>query len=248
MMNSRGYIKSSSRTPDISVILPTHNRPHLLKEALTSLCEQQGSSFEVIVINDAGCDVTAVVNKFSSRLDLRYVSLSQNRGLPAARNVGVRVARGRYLAYLDDDDRYLLDRVAQRIALQQHAQVEDLVDLGGAQAGDERAAVRLDHHQTLGLQLAERLAHRDAADAELGRQLLLPQRRPRCPAPVVQRAPQGAGDGIGGGGGWGDGFHVSMDLWIHSSAARSPGVASLVCGVVHAVRTRRVEAQGALIR
>ena len=95
MMDNRGYIKSSSRAPDISVILPTHNRPHLLKEALASLCDQRGSSFEVIVINDAGGDVSAVVNKFSRRLDLRYVSLSQNRGLPAARNVGVRGARGR---------------------------------------------------------------------------------------------------------------------------------------------------------
>jgi cellulose synthase/poly-beta-1,6-N-acetylglucosamine synthase-like glycosyltransferase len=54
-MDSRDYKRSSSSAPDISVILPTHNRPHLLKEALASLCEQQGSSFEVIVINDAGC-------------------------------------------------------------------------------------------------------------------------------------------------------------------------------------------------
>lgn len=112
-MDSRDYKRSSSRTPDISVVLPTHNRPYLLKEALASLCDQRGSGFEVIVINDAGCDVSAVVSEFSGRLDLRYVSLSQNRRLPAARNEGVRCARGRYLAYLDDDDRYLPDHLAR---------------------------------------------------------------------------------------------------------------------------------------
>lgn len=112
-MDSRDYKRSSLRAPDISVVLPTHNRPHLLKEALASLCEQRGSSFEVIVINDAGCDVSVVVSEFSGRLDLRYVSLPQNIGLPAARNVGVRGARGRYLAYLDDDDLYLPDHLAR---------------------------------------------------------------------------------------------------------------------------------------
>jgi glycosyltransferase involved in cell wall biosynthesis len=113
MMDSRDCKRSLSRAPDISVVLPTHNRPHLLKEALASLCEQRGSSFEVIVINDAGCDVSAVVSEFGGRLDLRYVSLSQNRGLPAARNEGVRGARGRYFAYLDDDDLYLPDHLAR---------------------------------------------------------------------------------------------------------------------------------------
>jgi glycosyltransferase involved in cell wall biosynthesis len=130
MMDSRGYKRSSSRVPDISVVLPTHNRPNLLKEALASLCEQQRCSFEVIVINDAGCDVSAVVSKFSGCLDLRFVSLSQNRGLPAARNVGVRGARGRYLAYLDDDDLYLPDHLA-------------------------RLAVRLDRRQGIGLVYAD---------------------------------------------------------------------------------------------
>ncbi len=112
-MDNQGCIKNSSGAPDISVILPTHNRPHLLREALASLCEQQGSSFEVIVINDAGCDVSAVVSEFSGRLDLRYVSLAQNSGLSAARNAGLRSARGRYLAYLDDDDLYLPDHLAR---------------------------------------------------------------------------------------------------------------------------------------
>jgi glycosyltransferase involved in cell wall biosynthesis len=113
VMDNQDYKSSSSDTPDISVILPTYNRPHLLREALASLCEQAGSSFEVIVINDAGCGVSAVMSEFSGRLDLRYVSLTQNRGLPAARNVGVGCARGRYLAYLDDDDLYLPDHLAR---------------------------------------------------------------------------------------------------------------------------------------
>jgi GT2 family glycosyltransferase len=56
---------------------------------------------------------SVVVSEFSSRLDLRYISLSPNRGLPAARNVGGREARGHYLAYLDDDDLHLPDHLAR---------------------------------------------------------------------------------------------------------------------------------------
>jgi len=88
----------------ISVIVPTRNRPLLLREALASISVQRGARFEVIIVNDGGCDISDVLSEFSGRLDLHQVALSKNGGPPAARNTGCGRARGRYLAYLDDDD------------------------------------------------------------------------------------------------------------------------------------------------
>lgn len=115
-MDGKVSHQSLRESPDISVILPTYNRPQLLKEALASLCEQRAARFEVIVVNDAGCDVSEVMAEFNQRLDLSYLSLPQNSGLPAARNAGISRARGRYIAYLDDDDLYLSNHLARLAA------------------------------------------------------------------------------------------------------------------------------------
>ncbi|MER3428836.1 MAG: hypothetical protein C4334_12215 [Pyrinomonas sp.] len=90
--------------PKISVIVPTRNRPHMLREALQSLTAQREADFEVIVVNDAGQSVAHVVADFARALNVTYLELPTNRGLPAARNRGVELSRGRYIAYLDDDD------------------------------------------------------------------------------------------------------------------------------------------------
>lgn len=110
--------QSLRREPDVSVILPTRDRPQLLKEALASVGAQRGARVEVIVVNDGGCDVSDVLGEFDDQLNIHYISLQPNSGLPAARNAGIRRARASYLAYLDDDDLYLpnhLARLADRL-------------------------------------------------------------------------------------------------------------------------------------
>lgn len=108
------FLSETERRPrvEVSVILATFNRPELLREALLGLTGQTGCRFEVIVVNDGGCDVASVVAEFRRALDIQYVPLEHNGGLPAARNAGCRVARGRYFAYLDDDDYYLPGHLA----------------------------------------------------------------------------------------------------------------------------------------
>lgn len=104
------------RAPEVTVILTTYDRPRPLREALASLRAQHGVQFEVVVINDAGCDVSEVIADFNVSLSLRYINLEQNSGSPAARNAGYRRARGRFIAYLDDDDLYLPDHLAHLAA------------------------------------------------------------------------------------------------------------------------------------
>ena len=93
-------------SPLVSVIVPTYNRPALLSESLYSLCKQIFCDFEVIVINDAGENVQHVCDQFARHVTIRYECHTANRGLAATRNTGIRCARGKYLAYLDDDDVY----------------------------------------------------------------------------------------------------------------------------------------------
>lgn len=92
--------------PLVSVIVPTHNRPKMLAETLRSILAQTFRDFEIVVVNDAGPDVADVVESLNGEGNITYVRHSRNRGLAAARNSGIRVARGRYIAYLDDDDLY----------------------------------------------------------------------------------------------------------------------------------------------
>lgn len=96
-----------TRIPKVSVIVPTYNRPDRLRIALESLAAQTFQDFEVIVVNDAGCEVGFVVNACVDRHRITTISHDRNRGLAAARNSGIRAAKGTYIAYLDDDDRYL---------------------------------------------------------------------------------------------------------------------------------------------
>jgi glycosyltransferase involved in cell wall biosynthesis len=85
----------------ISVIIPTHNRPHLLARAVES-ARAAGTTVEVIVVDDASIDATADVCRELG--DIKYIRLERNQGVAGARNVGILESTGKYVAFLDDDD------------------------------------------------------------------------------------------------------------------------------------------------
>jgi len=85
----------------VSVIIPTHSRPHLLPRAIAS-AREAGSDPEIIVVDDASSDATAeVCRKIEG---IKYVRLDRNQGVAGARNVGILESSGQYIAFLDDDD------------------------------------------------------------------------------------------------------------------------------------------------
>jgi glycosyltransferase involved in cell wall biosynthesis len=89
----------------VSVIVPTYNRASLLPAALESVLGQSHPDVEVIVIDDGSTDDTkTVVEPFMDRV--QYLE-TENGGPAHARNIGMRAATGRYLAFLDSDDLYL---------------------------------------------------------------------------------------------------------------------------------------------
>jgi glycosyltransferase involved in cell wall biosynthesis len=101
----------TSRSPMVSVILPTYNRPKWLEESVRSVLGQTFQDYEIIIVNDGGEDVSQIIQGFNDKR-LIYLHHSQNLGLSAARNTGLRIARGKYIAYLDDDDIFYKDHLA----------------------------------------------------------------------------------------------------------------------------------------
>jgi glycosyltransferase involved in cell wall biosynthesis len=105
----------------VSVIIPTYNRAACLKLALASVLNQTYQSFEIIVVDDASTDGTPGVVRGLADARITYVRHEVNRGKvgagAAARNSGIARARGTYIAFLDDDDEWLPEKLARQVAV-----------------------------------------------------------------------------------------------------------------------------------
>jgi GT2 family glycosyltransferase len=99
-------------SPLVSVIVPTYNRPKMLASALNSILNQTYPHVEVIVVNDGGSEVESLITSLDADRKITYVRIPRNRERSFARNVGISVARGKYIAYLDDDDCFYPDHLA----------------------------------------------------------------------------------------------------------------------------------------
>jgi GT2 family glycosyltransferase/tetratricopeptide (TPR) repeat protein len=93
------------------VIIPTFNRPERLAQAIQSVLAQSYPCVEIIVVNDGGRELEEVVTRYNVGRQITYIRHARNLDRAAARNTGLKVARGKYIAYLDDDDRFLPNHV-----------------------------------------------------------------------------------------------------------------------------------------
>jgi glycosyltransferase involved in cell wall biosynthesis len=87
----------------VSVIIPAYNQANYLAEALRSVLAQTRSDWEAIIVDDGSTDHTAVIAAGFNDARVRYI-YQANQGLSGARNTGVQIAGGEYLAFLDSDD------------------------------------------------------------------------------------------------------------------------------------------------
>ena len=102
--------------PLVSVIVPTFNYGRYLNEAVESILAQGARDLEVIVVDDGSTDDTAAVLARITDHRVRAVR-KQNGGVAAARNAGLDLARGRFVAFLDADDRWKPDKLERQLAL-----------------------------------------------------------------------------------------------------------------------------------
>lgn len=104
-------------SPTVSVIIPTFNRWPLVGEAVESVLAQSVVDYEVIVVDDGSSDATVRrLSQFGARL---RIFTQENLGVSAARNLGARLARGDFLAFLDSDDLWLPRKIAVQTAFMQ---------------------------------------------------------------------------------------------------------------------------------
>ena len=103
--------------PLISVIVPVYNAASSLHRSLGSVLRQTLTDFELIVIDDCSTDESAAVLQRYQALDdrVRVFSTKRNGGPGVARNIGLKNARGRYIAFLDSDDIWLKQKLERQI-------------------------------------------------------------------------------------------------------------------------------------
>ena len=110
--------------PEVSVVVPTHDRADLLPRLLRSILGQQGVDLELIVVDDGSSDDTPAVLAGCADPRLRVLRHPTARGVAAARNLGTEHARGRWVAWCDDDDVWAPDKL--------HLQLQALTASPGA--------------------------------------------------------------------------------------------------------------------
>jgi glycosyltransferase involved in cell wall biosynthesis len=109
----------------ISVVTATYNRANVLRLTIDSLCAQTLADWELIVVGDACTDDTADVVASFADPRMRFVNLPRNSGDQAVpNNEGVRLATGRYLAFLNHDDLWTRDHLATALAALEESQAD----------------------------------------------------------------------------------------------------------------------------
>lgn len=110
----------------VSVVIPAFNCEDTIDKAINSVLQQTHESFELIIVDDASTDSTVKrVNSISdSRINL--VHHKKNRGAAAARNTGMRQARGEYIAWLDADDEWLPEKLELQLEALENRATENV--------------------------------------------------------------------------------------------------------------------------
>ena len=106
--------------PKVTVVMPAYNSAKYISATIESVLNQKFIDYELLVINDCSKDETVkVVEEFVNRDSrIRLINLSENRGAPAApRNLGIRQAKGSWIAFLDSDDIWHPNKLQRQIEM-----------------------------------------------------------------------------------------------------------------------------------
>ena len=142
--------------PAVSVIIPFHDAGATLERALDSLAAQSFTDWEAVLVNDASHDDGAALAAARCEADprIRLLHLPQKLGAAEARNHGIRMARGRWIGFLDADDRWHPDKLARQVpVLQAGAPIVfsayERVTTAGDSLGIVPARARVSYHDAL---------------------------------------------------------------------------------------------------
>lgn len=108
--------------PSVSVIIPTYNRANFVLNAIQSVLDQTFKNVEIIVVDDGSTDDTQhALEPFNKKI--RYL-VTENKGASHARNIGMKAASGKYIAFLDSDDSYLSSKLELQVSfIESHPEI-----------------------------------------------------------------------------------------------------------------------------
>lgn len=114
--------------PDVTVIIPVHNTERYLRECLDSVLRQSGVELEVVCVDDGSTDGSPLLlDSYSARSDRVRVIHQPNAGPSVARNTGIPHATGRYVCFLDSDDYWRMDGLAELVRLADASELDLLM-------------------------------------------------------------------------------------------------------------------------
>lgn len=105
----------------VSIIIPTYNRADVITDSIQSILDQTYTEYELLIVDDGSTDNTEDVVKTISSASIagrriRYIKLSENKGVAAARNEGIRQAKYDYIAFQDSDDYWKPDKLEKQMS------------------------------------------------------------------------------------------------------------------------------------
>ena len=113
-------------TPLVSVIIATYKRPKYIARAINSVLNQTYKNVEIIVIDDNNERdefrklTQNILQKYITKKKIIYIKHKNNKGLPAARNTGIKKAKGEFISFLDDDDEFLPAKTESQLKIFKH--------------------------------------------------------------------------------------------------------------------------------
>ncbi len=110
--------------PLVTIIISTYNRVSVLKRAVLSAVNQSYKNLEILIVNDASTDNTAVVVNSIEDQRVKYICHEKNKGLASVRNTGIKNASGEFITFLDDDDEWLPEKIAKQLEVYKNIRTE----------------------------------------------------------------------------------------------------------------------------
>lgn len=112
------------KAPLVSVIMPTYNCENFLYESIESVLVQSFKNWELIVVDDASSDRSLqIARSFALDTRVQIISMRNNCGSGVARNCGINMAKGKYIAFLDSDDIYSTKKLEHQIQFMESKQL-----------------------------------------------------------------------------------------------------------------------------
>lgn len=128
----------------VSIIVPVFNAQRVIEETVKSVQEQTYKYWEIILVDDSSMDRSAILIKKMAMNDqrIKYFKLEHNSGAAVARNKGISLAQGRYIAFLDADDYWMPEKLQRELDIMKETKgsfiytATQMIDEGGHKLGD----------------------------------------------------------------------------------------------------------------